>query len=126
MEADFPGPEVSRQGRQSDTFTAIGQTGEVIGSESFPEGNFSMDVVPVDANGVEVLASGATWTVVMDGSLSNEASQFNAIPGMTHMESDEDICSTGANPYLVFFRRVRVVALSLGTAAAIRVYSTGK
>jgi hypothetical protein len=117
---------VSRQRRQEDSFTGSGQVGETIGHQDFAEGSFSMDVVPVDANGDPVSGSGATWTVVLDGAMINVSTEFNAIPGMTHTDTDPDICSTGGLNYLVFFRRARVVALSLGTAAAIKVYSIGR
>jgi len=72
----------------------------------------------------QVGGTGATWTVNMEGSLDGN----NWTPILTHTNTNPGnglIESTGAGFFPCRFRRINVISLSLGTAAAINVKMEG-
>jgi hypothetical protein len=100
------------------SFSATGP-GQFIGDNSLLS-SFSLEV---DAPA----GSGATWTVNLEGSLTGNATE-SWTPILTHTNTNPGnglIESTGAGFFPCRFRRINVIALSLGTATSILVKIEG-
>lgn len=98
-----------------EVFTAV-SSGGILGKVGTFKQAFSL--------GVKADGAGASWTVILEGSL--DGVNFTTILTHTDLDpGDGQLYYSGAADFPCIFHRVRVVALSLGSATKIDVNHLG-